>query len=109
MPGGDEWEVGQGATGEAYRRGEYVLATGDSVWNERYGLTPDQQRRYRDLTAVAAMPVETASGEVMAVLSASSKEVGTPLARDDGYEEHFLKATLVARILVDLLKWFSDE
>lgn len=58
-PSDEGWEPGMGATGVAYDRGEFVLATGDAVRDATYGLTPEQQQRAADLTAVAAMPVFT--------------------------------------------------
>lgn len=56
------WTVGQGVTGEAWRTGSYVLATGSECWDGTFGLTPAQQARYRNLTAVAAAPVTNAAG-----------------------------------------------
>ena len=102
------WKIGTGAVGEAWASGEYVLARGPEVSDDTYGLTPAQQRRARDLAVVAAMPVTNASGEVIAVLAGSSVDAGSPLAAPEGFDAHLLVAQEVARVLVDLLRWFPD-
>ena len=102
------WKIGTGAVGEAFASGEYVLARGPEVSDDTYGLTPVQQRRARDLAVVAAMPVTNARDEVIAVLAGSSVDPESPLATDEGFDAHLLVAQEVARVLVDLLQWFSD-
>ena len=102
------WKVGTGAVGEAWVTGEYVLVRGPEVSDATYGLTPAQQRRARDLAVVAAMPVSNARDEVIAVLAGSSVDPESPLATAEGFDAHLLLAQEVARVLVDLLRWFSD-
>jgi hypothetical protein len=106
------WAVGCGATGAAYETGEYVLATGADVWNEKHRLSAEQRERYRNegLTAVAAMPVLSADRDVIAVVTGSTKEPkpAATVGSSDGYDEQYAMARSVARILVDLLKWFPD-
>lgn len=102
------WKIGTGAVGEAWASGEYVLARGPEVSDDTYGLTPAQQRRARDLAVVAAMPVTNASDEVIAVLSGSSVDPDSPLSTPDGFDAQLLVAQEVARVLVDLLRWFPD-
>lgn len=102
------WRAGTGAVGEAWASGEYVLARGEEVADDTYGLTPAQQRRARDLAVVAAMPVTNAGDEVIAVLAGSSVDADSPLATDEGFDAHLLVAQEVARVLVDLLQWFPD-
>jgi hypothetical protein len=102
------WKVGTGAVGEAWATGEYVLVRGDEVSDDTYGLTPAQQRRARDLAVVAAMPVTNARDEVIAVVAGSSVDEQSPLAGADGFDAQLLMAQEVARVLVDLLQWFSD-
>ena len=102
------WKPGAGAVGEAWLSGEYVLARGAEVSDDTYGLTPDQQRRSRNLAVVAAMPVTNASDEVIAVLAASSVDPDSALATPAGFDAHLLVAQEVARVLVDLLQWFAD-
>ncbi|MDQ4068038.1 MAG: hypothetical protein M3203_00935 [Actinomycetota bacterium] len=102
------WKLGTGAVGEAWASGEYVLVKGPAVSDETYGLTPAQQRRFRDLAVVAAMPVSNASDEVIAVLTGSSVDPDTPLATAEGFDAQLLLAQQVARVLVDLLRWFPD-
>lgn len=100
--------VGRGAVGEAWASGEYVLARGPEVSDDTYGLTPEQQRRYRELAIVAAMPVTNARHAVVAVLAGSSSELDSPLGTAEGFDAQLLVAQEVARVLVDLLKWFTD-
>ncbi|MDQ4134437.1 MAG: hypothetical protein M3179_14835 [Actinomycetota bacterium] len=55
------------------------------------------------------MPVANASGRVLAVLSAASSDPASALRNDTGMEALVAVADAVARVLVDLLKWFTDE
>jgi hypothetical protein len=102
------WKPGAGAVGEAWMTGEYVLVRGPEVSDDTYGLTPAQQHRARNLAVVAAMPVTNARDEVIAVLAGSSTDPGSALAGRDGFDAHLLTAQEVARVLVDLLRWFTD-
>lgn len=102
------WNAGQGATGEAFRRGEYVLVTSADVHNGTYGLTIEQQERYRHLALVAAMPVKTASGRTIGVLSASTDDCSSAAGSPEGFDEHLELAVFSARVLVDLLHWYED-
>jgi hypothetical protein len=103
------WKPGVGAVGEAWVTGEYVLARGPEVSDDTYGLTPAQQHRARNLAVVAAMPVTNASDEVIAVLAGSSTDPEAALASAEGFDAHLLAAQEVARVLVDLLRWFPDR
>ena len=102
------WRPGAGAVGEAWATGEFVLVEGEEVSDGTYGLTPAQQHRARNLALVAAMPVTNAGGEVLAVLSGSSDDPDGPLGTTEGFDALLLVAQEVARVLVDLLQWFSD-
>ncbi len=102
------WKPGTGAVGEAWASAEYVLVRGPEVSDDTYGLTPAQQRRARDQPVVAAMPVTNASDEVIAVLAGSSVDPDSPLATAEGFDAQLLMAQEVARVLVDLLRWFPD-
>ena len=105
----ERWRVGQGATGAAYERGEYVLVEGEAVSDLTYGLSPEQQERFSDLTAVAAMPVTNASGAVIGVLTASSSDGQHQLATQEAFDQHLAIAEMVGRLLIDVLKWFDDD
>jgi hypothetical protein len=102
------WKPGVGAVGEAWTTAEYVLVRGPEVSDETYGLTAAQQHRARNLAVVAAMPVTNAGGDVIAVVSGSSVDADSPLAGAEGFDAHLLVAQEVARVLVDLLRWFPD-
>lgn len=109
-PEGDgvPWEIGQGATGTAYASGNYTYAEGEAVWDGTYKLTPSLQRRYRDLAAVASMPVMNGANDVIAVLTASTRDPETRLGTDEATEDLLLRALLLSRILIELLQWFPD-
>ncbi len=102
------WKPGVGAVGEAWASGEYVLVRGLEVSDHTYGLTSAQQHRARNLAVVAAMPVTNGRDDVIAVLAGSSTEPDSPLATAEGFDAQLMTAQEVARVLVDLLQWFSD-
>lgn len=104
----DAWPPGQGATGTAWERGEFVLVEGDAAFDETLGLTPAQQERFQDLTAVAAMPVLNARDQVIAVLTASTKDAAHELASQPAFDDLIVRSQVIARVLVDVLKWFDD-
>lgn len=101
---------GCGATGTAFVRGQRVFVDGPAVSDATHGLTPEQQIRFRDLTAVASVPVLSAAGAVLGVLTASTTAPDGPerLSSDDGDYEMLGRSLLCARVLVDLLHWFDD-
>lgn len=105
----EHWQSGRGATGRAYSTGEYVSATEMTTSDATYDLTEAQQEKFRDLQAVAAMPVTNASGRVIAVLTASSTDPETQLTSEEGFEQLLAIAQESARVLVDLLLWFGDD
>ena len=98
----------QGTVGQAWATGEYVVATGPAVWDATFGLSDEQKRRYGDVTVVASVPVTNAAGRLIGVVSGSSTSDTSALATTDGLEAQIFLAEAAARVLVDLLKWFSD-
>jgi hypothetical protein len=102
------FESGQGAVGEAWATGEYVVATGPAASDDTFNLSAEQQRRYRDVTVAAAVPVTNAAGRIIGVVSGFSTDEDSALASYDGYAMHVFLAEAAARVLIDLLKWFSD-
>jgi hypothetical protein len=104
------FEPGQGAVGRAWKEGRYIVAAGEDVTNDKaFNLSAAQRERYRDLTAAAAMPVTNAAGRQMAVLSMSSTNPETRLTTDEGIDAMAFLSEVVARVLIDLLKWFDDR
>lgn len=97
------WKPGQGATGAAWKRKKYVLAEGDAVADDTFGLTADQKETYKDLKVVAATPVHDDKGNVIAVLTGSSKVDDGVLASGDGFRKQEELAIIVGRVLIDLL------
>ena len=101
--------VGEGVAGTAWATGTYAIAEGGQTSDETFALSTEKQARYSDLAVVAAMPVTNAAGRVLAVLSAASDDPGTELRAEAGLEALVALAGAVARVLVDLLKWFPDD
>jgi len=106
--GSEGWRPGVGCVGTAYQDQQLIIALGDSASDDTFHLNDRQRERYRQLTGVAAVPVTNSEDEVIAILAASSTatdhQIGTPSAED----ELLTLAQAVARILIDLLKWFPD-
>lgn len=96
------WSPGRGATGAAWERKQYVLAEGEKVADETFRLTPEEQARYRDLKVVAAMPVYDERGNVIAILTGSSKVDDGVLSSPEGVRRHEEVAAIVGRVLTDL-------
>lgn len=109
-PSVEFFRPGCGATGTAFVRGERVLVAGPAVADATYGLTSEQQVHFQDLTAVASLPIFNAAGDVIGVLTASTKDPDGPerLSSENGYYEMLSRALALARVLVDLLQWFDD-
>jgi hypothetical protein len=104
----ESWKPGQGVVGRAWDIEAFVRAVGDECHDKTYGLTREQEIRYQQLQVVAAIPVGTASS-VIGVVSADTRERDSSLGTEDGYREMVLIADLVARVLIDVLKWFEDD
>lgn len=113
-PGGvqpsEGWEIGQGAVGAAYKNEDYLCVKGEDCWNGSYGLTPEQQTRYKalGLQIVAAMPIMNARKEVIGILAASSDSTGDYIASMNGYKIHHELADAVGRVLIDVLRVARD-
>ena len=98
------WAPGVGVTGVAFREERYVFAEGDRTHDGTYGLTPELQERFANLTAVAAVPLFDREDKVLGTLSLSSRSPATKLTTDHGYAQHVALAQQVAVTLVDLLR-----
>ena len=103
------WEFGKGVTGVAYLRGEFVCASGDELHGPTFGLTDEERDRYRDLTAAASIPLVNDSGSVLGTLSATTREPEPLLISSEAQDEMTFLALQVTRVLVDLLRWFTDD
>lgn len=103
------FRVDEGVAGKAWETGEFAIATGAATHDESFSLAADKQTRYSDLAVVAAVPVTNASASAIAVLSASSPDPVSGLATQEGFEALVALAERIARVLIDLLKWFDDE
>jgi hypothetical protein len=91
----------QGATGTAWKTNSYVFAPGKQVSDSTYGLTPEQQKRYRSLTAVAATPIQNARGKAIGVLTLFTT-IENPNIDDNFVILHIGAAEIVARVLIDV-------
>lgn len=104
------WGVGKGATGTAYREGQFVHVTGAAIWDDTYGVTPEQSEGFRDLTAVASMPVMNSAGDTIGVITALTDALdGGGLGTEEAFHALLARSLLAARVLVDLLDWFPDR
>jgi hypothetical protein len=100
----ESWQVGYGVTGQAWRLGEYVAARGDEVSDGTYGLTAQQQTRYRHLRVVAALPVRNDRDQIIAILTGSSATDDGRLVSQDGRDRHQELAQIAGRILIDITR-----
>ena len=103
------WRRSEGVTGRAYDSGEYQIATGGATHDGTYNLDEDRQQRYANLTEVAAMPVQNALGVTIGVLSVSHATDRTILATVESRRAHSAAADALARVVIDLLGWRSDD
>lgn len=91
----------QGVTGTAWKINSYVFAPGRLVSDETYGLTPQQQERYRSLTAVAGAPIQNARGEPIGVLTLFTTADDADID-DDFVILHVAAAEIIARLMIDI-------
>jgi hypothetical protein len=97
------WLPGVGVTGVAYQDRRYAFATGDKVHDGTFGLSAEDQERFSELTAVAAVPLQDRTGYVFGTLSLSSTATDNTLTTEGGYEEHVALAEQISVALVDLI------
>jgi hypothetical protein len=71
------WEPGKGAVGMAFASASLLRVHGSAVWDGTYGLTPEQQNRYRSLRAIVATPVLNARVVPIGVLAAKHGRRGS--------------------------------
>ena len=102
------WDSGQGATGFAFANNQRVVAKGAVVWDGSYGLTAEQQDRYSNLDIVASMPIRNARDEPIGVVTVSSEDDDGFLDTPDGEDAHIELASVIARMLIDVLEWAHD-
>lgn len=82
--------------------------TDEKVSDSTFGLTEEQQQRYRPLKIVASAPVPNARGQAIGVLSVSSDEDQDALLSPHGRTLHLELAEVVARVLIDILHRDTD-
>jgi hypothetical protein len=76
---------GQGAIGLAFETGDLIVATGDSVSDDSYGLTKAQRDEFREFRTVAAYPVKV-GGFAIGALGAISRKEDEFFDSDEGTE-----------------------
>lgn len=103
------WKRKEGVTGLAYDTGDYQIATGSGTHDGTYNLDKQRQQEYIDLTEVAAMPVKNAQGVTLGILSASHTTGRTILATEESRKAHSTAADALARVVIDLLGWRSEQ
>lgn len=102
------WAVGEGVTGEAWRRGAYLVARGSEVSDGTYRLSPEKQRRYAHLQVVAAVPVLDDRERKIAILTGSSATDDGHLVSPSGFDRHQELAQIAGRILTDIAGFTPD-
>lgn len=102
------WEVGRGATGMAFSSASMIRVHGAAVSDATYGLTPEQQERYRDLQAVVATPVLNARVVPIGVLAVSTNSDDVFILGDAAAERLRELAEIVARVLIDIFRVSRD-
>lgn len=107
----NSWPVGRGAVGICYDTEEVIVLEHADLANGGSGQSNEQAAYYADRTAVIAVPVLNRARQLLAVLSASTS-LPEPFPTIDVKEEAVDRLTViaaaVARVLVDLLHWYSD-
>jgi hypothetical protein len=101
------WAIGVGVTGVAFQTGDSQYAVDDEI-TALYPLpddVSDEMRRARHgrLKVVAAMPVKSALGTTLGVLTASSERRNIYITRQEGQRQHARLADAVARVLIDIV------
>ena len=104
-----QWKSGEGVTGVAYEQEKYVVAVDAETHDDTFNLDEEAQRTHADLREVAAIPVLSASRDVIGVLSVSNDTQTRILNTEAGYRVHTRVAVAAARIIVDLLGWAQDD
>jgi hypothetical protein len=105
----DGWEAGKGAVGSAFSSASLVRVEGSAVWDGTYGLTAEQQQKYRNLTAVAAMPLLNARVVPVGVLAVSTTVPDASFVVSDASVEPLLElAQAIARVLIDIVRTSRD-
>ena len=103
------WAPGQGVVGRAWSEVAAVTARGREVLAGVGSVSPRRRTRYAELAVVTAVPVLNAAGVPVAVVSASSRDPDCPLDSDDAVTMLLAAGEVLARGLVDLLGWATDE
>lgn len=78
------FKPGEGATGQAFADGGVVVAIGDTVSNDAYGLSPDKQSRYSSYRSVASAPLiweGTSLGSLSTIATTENPYFQSPAGR----------------------------
>ena len=102
------WPTGVGVVGQAWLTGQVESRRSPDLHRDSEQLPEHRRSWYTGLRVVTAIPVLNAAGRVIAVLSAASDDDAMPLDEQPAVERLILAASLVARVLVDLLGWETD-
>ncbi len=98
------WEVNpkapQAVTGSAWVANEYFFATGDALSDPALRLTPDQLKRFGDMTGVAAAPIRDGE-DTLGVLTIFTEVDDPQMAKPEFIDMHLALADAVAPALKD--------
>ena len=97
------FQVGHGAVGLAVQQNATVVRTGLEVSDATFGLTPEQQERFRRSRAVAAVPIRTPADEVIGALGVITRR-DAPEFDSDGFVDRLnAVADTIAVVLLELV------
>lgn len=99
----------QAVTGAAWKTNDYVFAKGPAVSDAAFGLTPEQQQRYNELTAVAATPIRDPRRNPIGVLTVSTQENDIRVTDREFVELLIASAAELAPVLEDLRASVAPE
>jgi hypothetical protein len=102
-------EPPQAVTGAAFKTNSYVFAKGPAVSDATYGLTPEQQARYRNLSGVAATPIQNARGNPIGALTVFTSAAQPIVSDPNVIIRTVALAEVIARVLIDVGAKASDR
>lgn len=105
LTGDDSYRIfppGVGATGRAWVERDTIIADGDAVSDETFGLSPDQQAAFRPFHMVVATPIPGEDGRLIGVLTAIARRRNDYFDSDEGLNELRSTAEVIGVVLDNL-------
>ena len=102
------WRPGRGVVGCSYAENRYIVAEGLACSDGTFGLTEEEQHRYRDVEVVVAVPVTDNNNNVLGVLSAASDDPESQLGVGATKTLMIVRALTTSRVLTGVLQWYPE-